>query len=361
MSQVHSSRARRLIGAARNRVRRGEALKAATSPAAAPSVPVDRQRMRGTTIQSRAVSQGLRVTARPTLSLWSYTHRLPWPTDLVDRAGAALPAIEGTEHQPVNLQNCRAEWIQGPGANSEHAVLYLHGGAFLCCGLHTHRRMESRISAISQASVLAVDYRMLPNHTISDSISDGVDGYRWLLDNGYAADQIVIAGDSAGGYLSFAVPLAIEAAGLPMPAGIAAVSPLTELDPSRKIAHPNSRKCAMFPRHAVPALTKISDRMDQRAATSRGQAPRTCPVDADLRGMPPVLIQVGSHEMVYADAQLMADRLADAGVPCELQVWDNQPHVFPVFADLIPEGHQAIAEIGRFVRSAQGALLTAVQ
>lgn len=320
---------------------------------------VRRQHMRGTSIQSQLVSRVLRATARPTLGLWSYTNRLPWPVGLVEWAATIMTPIEGTQYQPVRLQHCGAEWIQGPGAKNDHVVLYMHGGAFLCCGLRTHRRLVSRISAISQSSILAVDYRMLPHSTVSESIADGVDAYQWLLDNGYTADQIVIAGDSAGGYLAFAVPLAIAAAGLPGPAGIVALAPLTEMDPAHKLAHRNASRCAMFPKHAVPALTKISNRMDGRAA-GRGQAPRVCPVNADLQMLPPTLIQVGSQEMLYADSELMSERLAAAGVPCELQVWDRQPHVFQVFADVIPEGQKAIAEIGRFIRSAHNALLTPV-
>ncbi|WP_182358242.1 alpha/beta hydrolase [Tomitella gaofuii] len=331
------------------------------APAAGVATTVRRQHMRGVSLQSQLVSRALSVTARPTFSLWSYTSRLAWPVGMLDAAATALPAVDGTQHQPVRLQNCDAEWIQGPGATTDHVVLYLHGGAFLCCGLRTHRRMVSRISAVSRSSVLAVDYRMLPHHTISDAIADGVDAYKWLLANGYSAEDIVVAGDSAGGYLAFEVPLAIAEAGLPGPAGIVAMSPLTEMDPTRKLAHRNSRHCAMFPRRAVPALSRLSDRLDEQAMTNRGQLPRVCPVDADLTQLPPTLIQVGSHEMLYPDSALMAERLAAAGVPCELQVWDHQPHVFQVFADVIPEGHDAIAEIGRFLRSSWGPLLTAVE
>lgn len=321
---------------------------------------VRRQHIRGASIASQAFSRSLRLTVRPFLNVWSYTSRLPWPVAMVDKAGGALRPIEGTTYQPVRLQNCNAEWLLGPGANTDNVVLYLHGGAFLCCGIRTHRRMVSRISAMSRSAALIVDYRMLPDATVTDAISDGVDAYRWLLDNGYTAQQIVVAGDSAGGYLAFAVPLAIEAAGLPMPAGIVAISPLTEMDPTHKLEGKNADRCAMFPRNAVPQMTRISDRQDQSAMTSRGQAPRVCPVDADLRNMPLTLIQAGSREMLRADAELMAERLARAGVPCELQIWDRQPHVFPVFADIIPEGKRAIAEVGRFIRTAHGSLLTSV-
>lgn len=321
---------------------------------------VRRQHLRGASVASQVFSRYLQVTIRPTLTLWSYTSRLPWPVGLIDKAGGALRPIEGTTHQPVRLQNCDAEWLQGPGAGAKNVILYLHGGAFLCCGIRTHRRLASRISAVSQSAVLMVDYRMLPDATVSDSIADGVDAYRWLLDNGYSGEQITVAGDSAGGYLSFAVPLAIKAAGLPMPAAIVAISPLTEMDPTHKLQGKNAGRCTMFPKSAVPEMTKIAMRQDQAAMSARGQAARVCPVDADLRDMPPTLIQAGSHEMLLEDAELMAERLAQAGVPCELQVWDRQPHVFPVFADVIPEGVRAIAEIGRFIRTAHGSLLTSV-
>ncbi len=322
---------------------------------------VRRQHIRGASLASQVFSRSIRLTIRPALSVWSRTTRLPWPVALIDKAGGALRPIEGTTHQPVRVQNCNAEWLQGPGATTKNVVLYLHGGAFLCCGIRTHRRMVSRISAVSQSSVLMIDYRKLPIGTVTDAVSDGVDAYRWLLDNGYSAEQVIVAGDSAGGYLAFAVPLAIEAAGLPMPAGIVAISPLTEMNPSSKLNSKNANRCSMFPKNAVPQMTKISERQDKTAMTSRGQTARVCPVDADLSNMPPTLIQAGSHEMLLQDSEVMADRLAQAGVPCELQIWDRQPHVFPVFADVIPEGMRAIAEIGRFIRTTQGSLLTAVK
>ena len=321
---------------------------------------VRRQHIRGASVASQVFSRSLQMTVRPALSVWSRTSRLPWPVGLIDKAGGALRPIEGTTYQPVRLQNCNAEWLRGPGATTKHVILYLHGGAFLCCGIRTHRRMVSRISAVSQSSVLMVDYRMLPVATVTDSIADGVDAYRWLLENGYTAEQIMIAGDSAGGYLSFAVPLAIEAAGMPMPAGIVAISPLTQMDPTHKVTGKNANRCSMFPKNAMPQLTRISERHDESARASRGQAPRVCPVDSDLRNMPPTLIQAGSRELLLDDAELIAERLAQSGVPCELQVWDRQPHVFPVFADIIPEGGRAIAEIGRFIRTTHGALLTPV-
>ncbi len=337
----------------------GEALDYHGLSVAAPTA-VDRQQMPGTSLQSRLLAQALRVTVRPVLGVWARTNALPWPFEIVEAVGSRFnQPVAGTRVQNLLLDNCRARWIDASGKPADdrsRVILYLHGGAFLACGIGTHQRLVSQISAAAQAPALMVDYRMLPDHTISDAINDCVDAYRHLLARGYRGDQIVIAGDSAGGYLSFAVPLAIRSLGLPTPAGIAAMSPLTEMSPHRKTEHPGAGNCALFPKAAVHQLTKISARADRRAAHER-----LCPLDSDLRGLPRTLIQVGSHEMLRSDSELMADRLAEAGVPCELQVWRRQVHAFQAAADLVPEARRAVEEIGVFVRTAVPDRLTVVR
>ncbi|MFC4606192.1 alpha/beta hydrolase [Rhodococcus kronopolitis] len=317
---------------------------------------VDRQEMRGTSPQSRLLAQSLRMTVRPVLATWARASALPWPFGLLDAVSARLhPPIEGTRSHTVLLDNCRAQWVRAEGISDDRVVLYLHGGGFLACGIGTHQRLASRISAAAEAPVLMADYRMLPDHSIDDAVADGVDAYRWLLGRGYRADQIVIAGDSAGGYLSFMVPLALREQGLPGPAGIVALSPLTDMDPTRKVAHRNAGRDPMLPRQALDELARISNRTDARSGSTRTQ-PRVCPIDADLHGLPPVLIQVGSHELLLPDSELIADRLAEAGVPCELQVWRHQVHVFQVASDLVPEAQRAIDEIGYFIKTRTPAL-----
>ncbi|NLG55152.1 MAG: alpha/beta hydrolase, partial [Rhodococcus sp.] len=180
------------------------------------------------------------------------------------------------------------------------------------------------------------------------AIDDGIDGYRWLLEQGYSPNQIVMMGDSAGGFLTFMVAMAAATQGLPQPAGITALSPLTNLDPAGKLAHENADLCAVFPRRAVAALTDVIARVDSRV----GGAPCPSPVDGDVSVLPPTLIQTGSEEMTYVDAELMAQRLAASGVDCRLQIWERQVHVFQAAAGIVPEGSAAIREIGRFVRAA---------
>ncbi len=136
---------------------------------------------------------------------------------------------------------------------------------------------------------------------------------------------------------------------LPCPAGLVALSPLTDMDPAGKLAHPGADRCPVFPRSVLITFAGLPDQGARRRTTGK---PRISPVDCILAGLPPVLIQVGSTEMLYPDAELMAERLAAAGVPVTLEVWDRQVHVFQAAADLIPEADHAIRQIGNFIRTA---------
>lgn len=309
--------------------------------AATPIAVARRVEITGTSVVARLFGWGSRLTVRPVIAAWATEPRLPWPACLVDAVAGALPGLAGTRNTSIRLRTCRAEWIAPAKRSAEtegRAVLYTHGGGFMAGGLNTHRRLAARIGRSCGADVLAVDYRMLPRHSIDEAIEDGLDGYLYLLGRGYAPQDIVIA----GGFLAFSVALAARDRGLPLPGAIVGLSPLTDLDPRGKLAHPNADRCAVIPAAALRRLVESSDRADAR----RGGSDRISPVDADLRGLPPVLIQVGSTEMIVADAELMALRLAAAGVDCELQVWDNQLHVFHIVADAVPEAARAIEAIG---------------
>ncbi|GAB3279608.1 hypothetical protein GCM10027589_06260 [Actinocorallia lasiicapitis] len=242
-----------------------------------------------------------------------------------------------------------AEWVRGAGADgSERVILYFHGGGFMVCGLRTHRRMIARISAAAGVPALSIAYRQIPQTNLAGSIADCVTAYRWLLEQGYRADQIIVAGDSAGGFLSLAAPLKALEEGLPAPGAIVALSPLTDLDDAAKLAHENLKIDAYIPGHR---LGIIAEHLLKDMAID----PLHSPVNGDLTKFPPVLIQVGSTEILRCDAELMARRLGAAGVPCTVTVWEGQPHVFQAFADACPEGLTAIGEIGAFIRGLEAA------
>ncbi len=316
------------------------------------SLAAEPQFFRGASIQSRVLGVSLRHTIRPLLGLWA---RLPFdvfPPNAVDHIARLLPVHAGTKWRTVELGECNSEWLQAKGveditSGNAGAILYFHGGAFLTCGLNTHRRLVSRISYASKQPVLNVGYRQMPYEPITESVADGVDGFKWLLDQGYKAENITIAGDSAGGYLAFSVARSVMDLGWGRPAGVVAISPLLDFDPTAKQNHRNANRCQLFPLHAVAKLSDVALRMDTRRGI---EGTRTCPVDMPLGDMPPALIHIGSREVLMADAELMANRLVSAGIPCDLQVWDRQVHVFQAAASWIPEARTAIDEIGAFVR-----------
>ncbi len=312
--------------------------------------------------RARLLAATLRTTIKPTLTAWSFLPQVIWPSHIVDHLAERLPAPEGTRVERVHLRTCGAEWITpaDTGHAPAAAVLYLHGGALVTCSMSTHRLLVSHVAAVCGVPALNVDFRMMPRVTIEHMVADCLAGYRWLLDHGF--DRIAIAGDSAGGYLAFLMALCLRDEGLPPPAALMCMSPLLDLGIERKatvhrrdgwanipLAH-RLRLAGddVFSARTCSALARYTAAVD---AAHEVTGPRVEPIDADLRGLPPTLIQMGSAEILRPDAEVMADRLAAAGVPVRLQIWQGQVHVFQAAAPLVPEAGAALRELGRFGRA----------
>lgn len=264
-----------------------------------------------------------------------------------DKPSVLTRPIKNTRLEKIRLPHCRAEWVSAPEALGPDVptILYLHGGAFITCGLGSHRRMISHISRAAGARVLSVDYRMLPISPIAEAIADGLDAYRMLLASGTSANSIVLAGDSAGGFLAAMTALSIKEAGLPLPAGQVLLSGLTDCDMGTKLPPIRPFPDAMFPSATLKFINDVF-------VTKNGTEPALkCPVHCDLSGLGPFLQQVGSREALRHDAAMLARRLDEDGVSNWLQVWDRAPHVFQVGADFNPDARRAITDIGEFVRS----------
>lgn len=294
--------------------------------------------------RAKAVSLALRCLLRPLMTTWPLTPRAIAPLVLIDRLGTALlRPPRGTAVARLDVAGRPAERIAAPGVPDQgQVILYFHGGAFVACGLGTHRRMAAQVSESAGMPVLSVDYGMLPDCDLAGSVVDSVAAYRWLLAEGFGPEDIAVVGDSAGGHLAIALVATCRAEGLPIPAAIVAMSPWLDFDLAAKRDHRNARRDAYIPVSRMPELARLLCAGEPTAGFSL--------VDLELAGFPPTLIQVSSTEVLLCDAELMADRMAAAGVSVRLEIWEDQIHVFQILAGLVPEGRAAIGQIGAFVR-----------
>lgn len=311
----------------------------------------------GPSVPARLVSVGAKMTMWPALAVLSHVPHLPWPFGLVDVVARALLPSPGTVRATVGLPNASAQLVRAPGVlpadGSRRVVLYLHGGAFLTCGVNSHSRISVALSKFADSPVLVVDYRLIPKHSIGNAIDDCYDGYRWLRLRGYEPDQIVLAGDSAGGYLAMALAQRLQAEG-ETPAAMVAISPLLQLEKEAKCTHPNIHTDAMFPPKAFDALVALVARAAAKHVVDGKPEDVYEPLDHIEPGFPQTLIHVSGSEVLLHDARLAARRLAAAGVPTEVRVWPGQVHDFQMAAPLIPEATRSLRQIGEYIREATG-------
>jgi acetyl esterase/lipase len=311
----------------------------------------------GPSIAGRLAWLGARLTIRPTLAIGSHVPFLPWPWGLVDFASRALLPIPGTVRATIKLPHCTGQLVRAQGVlpadGKRRVILYMHGGAFLMCGAHSHGRLTTLISHYADAPVLVLNYRTIPKHSISEAIEDCYDGYEWLRDLGYEPDQIVLAGDSAGGYLALALAERLLTEG-EEPAALVSLSPLMQLNAGPKQDHPNTRTDAMFPPKAFDALVDLIAKAAARRIVDDEPEGVYEPLDHIEPGLPRTLIHVSGSEVLLYDARLAARRLAAAGVPAEVRVWPGQMHVFQLCAPLVPEAVRSLRQIGDYIREATG-------
>ncbi len=250
----------------------------------------------------------------------------------------------GAKADKVDAGGVKAEWITAPGAAADRAILYFHGGGYVLGSIHSHRDMCERLSRAAQARVLALDYRLAPEHPFPAAVEDARAAYRWLLQQGLSPKRIALAGDSAGGGLTFATLLALKQHGDPLPACAAPLSPWVDLE---GLGASMTSKAAEDPMVQKPLVLEMAKTY---VGDGDRRNPLCAPLYGDLSGLPPLLIQVGSRETLLDDAVRMADKAKKVGVAVELEVWQGQIHVWQIFASRLDEGEQAIQKIGAFVR-----------
>ncbi len=249
-----------------------------------------------------------------------------------------LPA--GTVTEPVDAGGAAAEWIAAPGAD-RGVILYFHGGGYVLGLTAVHRAWLARLSQATGRRGLAVAYRLAPEHPFPAALDDALAAYRWLLTQGTAPEQILLGGDSAGGGLALALLAALRDEGEPLPAGAFCLSPWTDLALTGASMQTNAAKDTIL---SADLLGKYAAAyVNGRAATD----PLISPLYADLTGLPPLLIQVGSEETLLDDSTRFVEKARQAGVAATLDCYDGMFHVFPLF-DFLPESKQALARIARF-------------
>lgn len=263
----------------------------------------------------------------------------------LDLAGEFVRPIIHIDHIGVLANGVPGEWVIPAGAGSERVILYLHGGAYNAGSTRSHRALAANIAYASRARALTIDYRLAPEHPYPAALTDAFSAYQWLLESGIRPEQLVVTGDSAGGGLTIALLVALRERGIPMPAAAVVLSPWTDLTDSGESWQENAKADYMI---NGPKL-KEAARLYLKDVSPR--TPLASPVYANLHGLPPLLIQVGSEEVLLSDSMRLAENARLSGVDVTLDVWEGMQHVWQFAASLVPEARQAIEKIGEFVRA----------
>ena len=262
-----------------------------------------------------------------------------------DRAEQVFKVPADTAVEPVTTRGVPGEWIRPAGARTDAVLLYLHGGGYVIGSSRSHRHLAEAIARSAGVACLLPDYRLAPEHPFPAAVDDAVNAYRWLIeDRKIAPGRIAIAGDSAGGGLTVATLVAIRDAGLPLPAAGVSISPWTDLTCS---APSYEAKAASDP---IVALENITVMAKTYLGAEDPRTPLASPLFADLRGLPPLLVHVGTEEVLLDDAARLAERARGAGVDVTYEAWEQMIHVWHWFLPWLDEAQAAVDKIGGFVR-----------
>ena len=253
--------------------------------------------------------------------------------------GDPAPADE----EKITIGELSATWLRAPGVRRDRVLLFFHGGGFTIGSATSHRGIAARLSAAAGCSVLLPEYRLAPEHHFPAPVADSAAAYEYLTKGqNLAPAHIAFGGDSAGGNLVLSTMLALRERNEPLPRAGVLLSPWLDLTVS------------------LPSYDEAEDPLNRKAGLgfmakgylngADAKHPWASPLFADLRGLPPLLVQVGSRELVLGDSQELAKRAREAGVDVHLSVHKGMVHVFHQFAEDVPEARDAIAEVGNFLK-----------
>lgn len=248
----------------------------------------------------------------------------------------------------LRIAHCEAWWLACRHHCDARVVLYLHGGGYVIGSNRTHLELAGRLARAARAQVLMLEYRLAPEHPYPGALEDARMAYDYLLAQRIRADQIVLAGDSAGGGLALALAMHLRDEGQPVPAGVMCLSPWLDITCSL------SSESLEQTRDPLISPARIRHFAQLYAAEHDPAHPGLSPFFGDLSGLPPILIQVGEDEVLVPECLHLAERAQAQGASLDLQVWPGMFHVWHFAARLLPEARQAISRLGLFAREVTG-------
>jgi triacylglycerol lipase len=305
-------------------------------------------------LRSRLLGRGASLVLKPLMAWVPLNDRTLRALRHIDRLSARGPRSRHVEPYAFELGGVRVESMTHRfGPTSDMTVLYLHGGGFFSCGIETHRRACERLALYTGGQVISVDYVQLPEGSVADSVQDAITAYEALLDMVERPDKVVVAGDSAGGYLTMKIAELATRRGLTPPAALLTFSPVLSLDFERedkgivqvtpfRDAYLPRRRIAMMREHWVPEGSSIEGHASPLLATSYISSP--------------TFLVAAEDEILRPEVEAMALQLSERGVDVETHLWRGQVHAFPVMVDAIPESRQALKHAADFARRAVGEL-----
>lgn len=267
---------------------------------------------------------------------------------ILENTAKLFTVPENVDVRPIDAGGVAAEWLLPADATANASLLYLHGGGYALGSIESHRHMAAQIAEAAGVRTLIIEYRLAPEHPFPAGLEDAVTAYHWLRAEGTAPSDIVISGDSAGGGLTMATLLSLKKEGAAMPAGAALISPWVDLEGTGESMKTKGAQDPIIRAQGLAAFTKYY------VGGHDPQAPLASPLYGDLAGLPPLLIHVGSAEVLLDDSTRLAKKATEAGVEVELDVWEEMIHVWHYYAERIPEGRDAIAKIADFIKQRLG-------
>ena len=318
--------------------------------------PADANAVAASAAAVKALNKRLRDASGP-LEKMPWSERIHSMRETMDTffAGADTSSVV----TPVDAAGVPAEWVVAPGADCSRRFLYIHGGAFMAGSPKGYRVLTDKLSEITNSAVLAIDYRLMPENKRLDSVADCRISYDWMLGNGpqgpdsLTPTAVFVAGDSAGGNLTLALLAWIRDTRRAAPNAALALSPVTDarfVSPSIRgnldsdvILRPLAKRLAWVPGFLVGLAARY-------LAGHNASDPVVSPLLGDLAGLPPILVLASDSEILRDDGRRYVNKAVEAGTDASLMLWDNVPHVWPIFYPDLPEAAEALEQVDMFFK-----------